>query len=115
MLAPTPCIETDCPDKTFKGGRCIQHQRPWAGSTRKSRLPSDWSTRRLIVLKRDNGICYLCGGAGADTVDHVEVGDNHSLSNLAAVHDHVAPHCHRSKSSKEGHEAKASMRPRPRN
>ena len=114
MLAPTPCIEDNCPNKAIRGGRCSSHQRPWVGSTRKSRLPSDWSTRRLIVLKRDKGVCYLCGQEGADTVDHVEAGDNHDLSNLKAVHDHATPHCHRYKSSQEGHEAKAAARVRPR-
>jgi 5-methylcytosine-specific restriction protein A len=56
----------------------------------------------MIVLKRDNGICYLCGEPGADTVDHIVPNDDHGLTNLAAVHDRVPPHCHRSKSSTEG-------------
>lgn len=64
----------------------------------------------MIVLKRDKGICYLCNRDGADTVDHIVTGDNHDLSNLAAVHDKVEPHCHRAKSAREGHEAKAAMR-----
>ena len=105
MLAPTPCLETNCHNHVTTQGRCQEHQRPWAGSTRKQRLPPDWATRRLIVLKRDNGVCHLCGGDGADTVDHVTQGDNHSLTNLAPVHDRTPPHCHRFKSSTEGHQA----------
>jgi 5-methylcytosine-specific restriction endonuclease McrA len=106
-LAPTPCLETDCRDHATRYGRCEQHQRPaWFGSTRKQRLPKDWTTRRLVVLKRDKGVCYICGEPGADTIDHVIPGDDHSLHNLKAVHDKVAPHCHRTKSSTEGHQAK---------
>ena len=115
VRAPTPCLEQGCQDHATKEGRCNQHQRPrWVGSYRKQRLPRDWNTRRLIVLKRDQGVCYLCGQSGADTVDHVAAGDDHSLGNLKAVHDHVAPHCHRFKSSQEGHDAKAAQRVKPR-
>lgn len=114
-LAPTPCLEPSCPNHAVSYGRCSTHQRPaWYGSTRKARLPRDWQTRRIIVLKRDKGICYLCGEPNADTVDHVIAGDDHSLENLRAVHDKVAPHCHRYKSSNEGHEAKAANKPKPR-
>jgi 5-methylcytosine-specific restriction protein A len=56
-------------------------------------------------LKRDKGICYICGGDGADRVDHIVAGDDHSLTNLAAVHDATPPHCHRAKSSAEGIDA----------
>ena len=102
--APTPCLE--CDEYATHKGRCAKHQRaPWAGSTRSERLPKDWNTRRLIVLKRDKGICYLCNATGADTIDHVVPGDNHDLSNLKAVHDSTPPHCHRQKSSQEGHDA----------
>lgn len=103
MLAPTPCLEPGCHEHAINHGRCQQHQRYWQGSRRNKRLPPDWSTRRLIVLKRDKGICYICGEPGADTVDHIQPGDNHELSNLAAVHDRTPPHCHRYKSAVEGH------------
>lgn len=107
MLAPTPCLDSPCPLPAIRGGRCKEHQRPaWLGSNRKLDLPKDWRTRRLIVLKRDKGICYLCGEANADTVDHIKAGNDHSLNNLAAVHDRVAPHCHRYKTSQEGHAGK---------
>lgn len=84
------------------------------GSTRASRLPKDWRTRKLIVLKRDKFICYVCGGEGADAVDHVIAGDDHNLTNLKAIHDHVAPHCHRYKSSQEGNDAKAANKTKRR-
>lgn len=78
---------------------------PWernGPSARSRRLPANWKTIRKAVLKRDAGICHLCGQPGADTVDHVIPGDDHRLENLAPVHDRVEPHCHRAKSSAEG-------------
>lgn len=110
-LAPTPCLETGCPNHATHQGRCQQHQRQaWAGSTRKKRLPPDWPTRRLIVLKKHGGICHLCGTPGADTIDHIIPNDDHNLDNLAPVHDRTPPHCHRYKSSQEGHNTKAANR-----
>ncbi len=104
MLAPTPCLIAGCENKTTgPGGKCEEHKpKPWTGSTRKARLPRDWQARRIIVLRRDLGVCYLCGEPGADTVDHIKQGDNHDLSNLAPVHDRTPPYCHRYKSSAEG-------------
>ena len=114
MLAPTPCLETNCTGYATKQGRCNQHQKQWVGSTRKARLPKDWPTRRLIVLKRDKGICHLCGEPGADTVDHIIQGDNHNLNNLAPVHDRTPPHCHRYKTTQEANEAKQGNKIRRR-
>jgi 5-methylcytosine-specific restriction protein A len=108
-LAPTPCLEPGCAAHAINQGRCQEHQRiAFAGSTRRRRLPPDWNIRRAQVLRRDRGICYLCGKPGADTVDHIEPNDDHSLTNLGAVHDRVAPHCHRYKTSGEGHSARGS-------
>jgi 5-methylcytosine-specific restriction protein A len=48
-----------------------------------------WRTRRRFVLDRDQGICWLCGGAGADTVDHVTPrhhGGSDDPVNLRAAH-----------------------------
>jgi 5-methylcytosine-specific restriction protein A len=114
--APTPCLVSGCNNHTVYKGRCEEHKPEfWVGSTRKERLPSDWNTRRRIVLSRDSGICYLCGNIGADTVDHVERGDNHDLDNLKAVHDRVYPHCHRYKTSREALQAKKDLRDKWRN
>lgn len=82
----------------------------WRGSTRKSRLPADWPWRRRTVMRRDKGVCWLCHRPGADRVDHKVPGDDHSLENLAPVHDAVPPHCHRTKSSQEGVQARAAIR-----
>jgi 5-methylcytosine-specific restriction protein A len=86
----------------------------WNGSTRRSRLPSNWPALRTAVMRRDRGICYVCGGPGADTVDHVEQGDDHSMGNLAAIHDRNPPHCHRFKSAAEGHAGLAVQRAKGR-
>jgi len=73
----------------------------WQNSNRANRLPNNWQALRTTVLRRDNGVCYLCGNAGADTVDHIQPGDDNTLTNLAAVHDRTPPHCHRRKTATE--------------
>ena len=110
--APTPCIETGCEGYVINNARCKEHQTYWKGSTRRERLPKDWNTRRQIVFNRDKGICYLCGGTGADTVDHIVQGDDHSIENLALVHDKVPPHCHRKKTADEAQEARRNNQPK---
>jgi 5-methylcytosine-specific restriction protein A len=114
MLAPTPCADPDCVALAVNRGKCLEHQVHWQGSTRAARLPKDWRTRRAVVLRRDQFICYICKGPNADTVDHVVPGDDHSLPNLRAVHDRIAPHCHRFKTAKEANEVKQLNRPKRR-
>lgn len=82
----------------------------WKTSNRGSRLPPDWPQRKRAVKARDKGICYICGGPGADSVDHIRPGDDHSLSNLALAHLNVWPFCHRRKSTKEGHDTQRQIR-----
>ena len=101
-LAPTPCRIPQCPQYAKTGGVCEDHKPVWAGSYRRARLPRDWNTRRLIVMKRDNNTCYQCGQTATD-VDHLVAGDDHSLGNLAAI----CSNCHKQKTSNEGHTAKA--------
>jgi 5-methylcytosine-specific restriction endonuclease McrA len=48
-----------------------------------------WGRISKAVILRDEGICALCGGEGADTVDHIiprSRGGDHSMSNLRAAH-----------------------------
>lgn len=101
---PQPCIHYDCLEHAYPGlnGRCKKHYVPWTGSTRKQRLPRDWPSRAKAVLARDKGVCYVCGGSGAEAVDHVRPGDDHSMSNLKAIHQDRPPFCHRTKSAREG-------------
>lgn len=63
--------------------------------------PADWRARRTRVMRRDRGICYLCGQSGADTVDHVtpvSQGGTHDETNLKAAHRHP---CHAAKTERE--------------
>lgn len=63
----------------------------WETSNRKERLPADWSTRRVRVLRRDGYKCQARDSLGvkcgdpANQVDHVQHGDDHSLDNLQAL------------------------------
>lgn len=83
----------------------------WGGSTRESRLPPNWRSELVPAAFDAYGTaCYVCGSDGADTIDHVVPGDDHSLDNLRPIHDAVYPHCHRRKSSEEGHQARAQIR-----
>ena len=82
----------------------------WEGSTRSARLPKCWHTKiRPRIRKRDGGICHVCKKPGADDVDHIEHGDDHSDANLAAIHR--VP-CHGVKSGGEGGRAAAARRRR---
>jgi len=84
----------------------------WAGSGRRARLPHGWPKIRARILKRDGRICHVCHGPGADAVDHIIPGDDHSDGNLAAIHQDVPPFCHRKKSSHEGADAAKAARAR---
>ncbi|OPC84232.1 hypothetical protein B4N89_27825 [Embleya scabrispora] len=79
----------------------------WVGSNRRNRLPTDWAARCAAVYARDGHTCHVCGRDGADQIDHIRPGDDHSLTNLAPIHDDP---CHRAKSSREGIRAAAARR-----
>jgi 5-methylcytosine-specific restriction endonuclease McrA len=64
-------------------------------------LPKDWGRTRRRILRRDGGICYICGHPGANQVDHiipVSAGGGEEDSNLAAIHEHP---CHAAKTARE--------------
>ncbi len=75
----------------------------WSSSGRRDRLPSDWVSRRRVVLERDGGVCQwrvpggVCGEPASD-VDHVVLGDDDSFGNLRSL---CSGH-HSHKSSWEG-------------
>lgn len=121
----TPCLEPNCWEHATDEGRCRNHflehkthTAPWALETESHRdLPSNWKSIRKQVLERDKYVCYICGGPGADSVDHVVPrwlmrgnGDAHNLSNLKAAHFNVEPYCHRNKSTLEGAQAALAAR-----
>ena len=84
----------------------------WAGSSRKARLPANWTTLRRQVLLGPDGQRRTCSLPGcehpATDVDHRVPGDDHSLGNLAPV----CRCCHNRKSSAEGVSARAAQRAR---
>ena len=58
-----------------------------------------WQRVKARVIKRDHGICHLCGQPGADSADHLTPvalgGALYDMTNLAAVHHNVQPRCNR--------------------
>ena len=103
--APRRCPHPGCQVLIVNRRYCTDHTEVWAGSERgRATSRSSWRRVRERILARDNGICYLCGRSGADTVDHlvsVARGGTDDPGNLAAVHDRTAPHCHRAKTNRE--------------
>ena len=82
----------------------------WAGGYTS---PPGWKTTRKRILKRDAGICHICGGEGADQVDHllnVAAGGSHDDHNLAAIH---ARPCHANKTRAEQRAARIPPPPLP--
>jgi 5-methylcytosine-specific restriction protein A len=82
----------------------------WQGSTRSERLPSDWRSRRLIVIERAGGICEAtdprygarCTRSGEE-VDHIVAGDDHDFDNLRLL-------CKQNHAAKTAREARAGRR-----
>lgn len=106
-----PCVKWGCPRDAVDRGYCKEDAPPlFFHSRRAERLPKDWAQRRAYVLKRDNFICYYCGGSGADGVDHVKAGDDHSFDNLKAIHHNTPPFCHRSKTAKDAQKEKDNLK-----
>jgi 5-methylcytosine-specific restriction endonuclease McrA len=60
------------------------------GARTPSRTGRPWTRIKARVIKRDGGICHLCGKPGADTADHLVPvslgGAVYAMSNLAAAH-----------------------------
>ncbi|WP_372907157.1 HNH endonuclease [Saccharopolyspora indica] len=87
----------------------LRESNRWRGSNRGSRLPGNWASLRKSALSRDNHRCQIrgprCEGRATE-VDHIKAGDDHRLVNLQSV----CTTCHKSKSSQEGHQARAALR-----
>lgn len=89
----------------------------WSTSDRRFRLPPDWGDIKRQVKHRAHGLCEAtdhdprCDGLGTDC-DHIEAGDNHSLTNLQWL---SAP-CHTAKTARETaarNRANAALKRRP--
>jgi hypothetical protein len=68
------------------------------GDQRRGRQGRPWRRKRGAVLAASD-VCWICGHAGADSVDHVEAlalgGDALDLDNLAPAHHQPCPTCRR--------------------
>lgn len=97
----------------------------WASSTRRARLPKDWSRRRIRVERRAGGRCECtgcepfgsndtrpahegrCGTRGSEC-DHVIAGDDHRVENL----QWLCSTCHRRKTLREREAARPQLKKR---
>jgi len=96
MPTKTARICLDCSRVTTNGSRCPEHQRLHDAQHEEARGSAEargygpaWRRISRAVLARDGYVCYLCGGDGANTVDHViakENGGTDDPSNLRAAH-----------------------------
>lgn len=94
------CARPGCPNLQ----PCATHARkPWASSTRRSRLPGNWDTLRRHVLERDGHRCQHCG-APAGEVDHIIAGDDHRPAALQSL----CVACHAAKTATESAEGRRS-------
>lgn len=100
------CSTPGCPELVRgSSGYCVMHRpRPWASSNRRAQLPSNWTSIRKKVLKRDGHRCVKCGSSRRLEVDHKVASDDHrieALQTLCAV-------CHRAKTQAEAAAARWS-------
>jgi 5-methylcytosine-specific restriction enzyme A len=107
------CAEPGCPALTGTG-RCPEHTRPaWSTSTRKQRVGlSGYAEQQRSgeIIRRDRGICHVCGNPGADQADHIVAlgeGGPDSPENMAAIH---ARPCHQRKTAAESARARTRNR-----
>ena len=115
-MSNAPCLHKDlksgrkCWASVYKNGYCEKHQpEKWYNPAYET--PKNWNSLKNFVIARDRGICYVCGETGADSVDHVipkSEGGTDLTNNLKAIHDKVAPHCHREKTQREAQHGRAS-------
>lgn len=105
------CAQPGCPELT-RGSYCETHQpEAWQRDTPRSTL-SGWAQQKRArrVIRRDHGICHVCGHPEADQADHViptsEGGEDHER-NMRAIHS--LP-CHRDKTLAEAERARVRTR-----
>ena len=83
---------------------CEQHKRtPWQDRPKHRTGLSGWQQQQRAqrVIRRDNGICHVCGQPGADQADHVvplSEGGADGEDQMRAIHE--TP-CHERKTQAE--------------
>lgn len=106
---PTRCGVVGCHEMATKRGLCDEHQpAPWRGRpSPQDRYGMSSGTMRSLkrkVMARDHGCCYLCGGEGAEELEHKvpvsEGGAARDLDNLGVAHRE----CHADKTRREAAE-----------
>jgi 5-methylcytosine-specific restriction protein A len=96
--APKVCSSPGCPNSQ----PCPVHRKvSWQGSTRRSRLPKDWPSKRQQVINEEP-VCRICSNALTVEVDHIVNNDDHSRRNLQGL----CVRCHRHKTAREGQAAR---------
>lgn len=114
--APKKCGRLDCPVRVTGTTYCPAHTPVWKGTTRRSRLPSDWPTRREAARQRAGDRCEAstrlgtthhpeCTGLGAEC-DHITPGDDHSPENLCWL----STPCHKVKTARESRDRNRGSR-----
>lgn len=107
MTTARVCATPGCSTLTTTS-YCTDHTpKPWAGSTRRTTLPTDWRRRRLRALRRDHWQCRTCGQPATD-VDHVTPGGGDDLMNLQAL----CRRCHQAKTLGEARIAREQQQGR---
>lgn len=80
-------------------------RRAWEGSTRRARLPHDWSHTIVPRILARDPVCRVCAKQRSTQVDHIVAGDDHRDENLQGI----CADCHRAKTQREAAEARARM------
>jgi 5-methylcytosine-specific restriction protein A len=100
--APRRCPAKGC-TALIRGARyCDEHLPKWEES--EWQRPAGWEAMRRAVLDRDGGICWVCGGKGADTVHHLRSKGHAGRDDprhMVAIHDRTPPHCHRAVTNRD--------------
>jgi 5-methylcytosine-specific restriction protein A len=89
VITATVCAVPGCPATATYRGRCAAHARALRTARDRPGSTTAWRALRAEVLRRDGYRCWLCGGLGADSADHlvrVADGGGDSLANLRAAH-----------------------------
>jgi 5-methylcytosine-specific restriction protein A len=68
---------------------CLRARDAARGTSTERGLGWSYQKKRPHILARDGGVCWICGGLGADSVDHVVPrarGGGNGDENLRAAH-----------------------------